>query len=297
MTTDDKTLSRIASLLRQAEGTSNEHEADAYMQAAQRLASTHAIDLAVARAHTARAERRSAPTHRTITLGPPRKRGLRTYVQLFLVIAAANDVTCNIAHNSTYVVAFGFEEDIAVTEALYASLVIQMVRACDAYLNTGAYLDDLAWRRVTRTDRYGYRYRTEAFAPVSKTMARINFHQGFASRIGQRLRAAAEQAKREAIAADRALMERTSIEQSTPAPDLDSKSGTELAIIGKAVEIADYYTEHSDAKGTWKGARARTDAAPGARSAGDQAGRTARLGTEKEIGGARKALRPTADGR
>ena len=35
----DKTLARIAGLLRQAEGTNNEHEADTYMQAAQRLVS------------------------------------------------------------------------------------------------------------------------------------------------------------------------------------------------------------------------------------------------------------------
>lgn len=33
---EDKTLTRIAGLLRQAEGTDNQHEADAYLQAAQR---------------------------------------------------------------------------------------------------------------------------------------------------------------------------------------------------------------------------------------------------------------------
>ena len=54
--TGDRTLVRIAALLRQAEGTSNEHEADAFMQAAQRLATTLSIDLAVARAHTAKRE-------------------------------------------------------------------------------------------------------------------------------------------------------------------------------------------------------------------------------------------------
>ena len=36
--TDDKMLARIAALLRQAEGTDNSHEADAFMGAAQRLA-------------------------------------------------------------------------------------------------------------------------------------------------------------------------------------------------------------------------------------------------------------------
>jgi hypothetical protein len=51
--TDDKMLARIAALLRQAESTDNTHEADAFMAAAQRLATTTSIDLAVARAHAA----------------------------------------------------------------------------------------------------------------------------------------------------------------------------------------------------------------------------------------------------
>ncbi|MEO6794476.1 MAG: DUF2786 domain-containing protein, partial [Mycobacterium sp.] len=42
-------LARIAALLRQAEGTDNAHEADAFMSAAQRLATATSIDLAVAR--------------------------------------------------------------------------------------------------------------------------------------------------------------------------------------------------------------------------------------------------------
>ena len=47
--TDDKMLARIAALLRQAEGTDNTHEAEAFMAAAQRLATATSIDLAVAR--------------------------------------------------------------------------------------------------------------------------------------------------------------------------------------------------------------------------------------------------------
>ena len=35
---DDKMLSRISALLRKAENTDNEHEAEAYLAAAQRLA-------------------------------------------------------------------------------------------------------------------------------------------------------------------------------------------------------------------------------------------------------------------
>lgn len=172
--TDDRMLARIAALLRQAEGTDNPHEAEAFMTAAQRLATATAIDLAVARAHSVTRTASQVPTQRTVTIGEPGSRGLRTYVQLFAGIAAANDVRCDVASNSTYVYAYGFAEDIDATHALYASLVVQMVRACDLYLATGAH------------------------RPTPTITARLNFQLAFGSRIAQRLSEARDQARREA---------------------------------------------------------------------------------------------------
>ncbi|CAM2980659.1 hypothetical protein BST27_03630 [Mycobacterium intermedium] len=171
--TDDKMLSRIAALLRQAEGTDNPHEADAFMAAAQRLATATSIDLAVARSHAATRSAAQGPTQRTITIGEAGTRGLRTYVQLFVLIAAANDVRCDIATNSTFVYAYGFPQDIDTTHALYASLVVQMVRASDAYLATGAH------------------------RPTPTITARLNFQLAFGARVGQRLAEAREEARRE----------------------------------------------------------------------------------------------------
>src|SRR6478752_647585 len=136
---NDKMLARIAALLRQAEGTDNVHEAEAFMTAAQRLATATSIDLAVARAHSAQRTAAQAPVQRTITIGEPGTRGLRTYVQLFVVIAMANDVKCDVASNSTYVYAYGFGEDIDASHALYAGLLVQMVRASDTYIASGAH--------------------------------------------------------------------------------------------------------------------------------------------------------------
>lgn len=184
--TDDKMLARIAALLRQAEGTDNAHEAEAFMAAAQRLATATSIDLAVARSHSAHRSAAQAPAQRTITIGDAGSRGLRTYVQLFAVIAAANDVRCDVASNSTFVYAYGFTEDIDATHALYASLVVQMVRACDAYLATGAH------------------------RPTPTITARLNFQLAFGTRIGQRLSQARDEAKRE-VANDRARAPGTAI--------------------------------------------------------------------------------------
>ena len=174
MSTDEKMMGRIAALLRQAEGTDNPHEAEAFMAAAQRLATATSIDLAVARDHSDKRTKAQDPVQRTITIGEPGARGLRTYVQLFVVIAAANDVKCDVASNSTFVYAYGFPEDIDATHALYTSLVMQMVRASQDYIASGAH------------------------RPTPTITARINFQLAFGARIGKRLAEAREQAQREA---------------------------------------------------------------------------------------------------
>jgi hypothetical protein len=171
---EDKMLARIAALLRQAEGTDNVYEADAFMAAAQRLATATSIDLAVARSHAAQRSASQRPVQRTVTIGAAGTKGLRTYVQLFVVVAAANDVRCDVASNSTFVYAYGFGEDIDASHALYASLVIQMVRASDTYIGSGAH------------------------RPTPTITARLNFQLAFGARVGQRLAEARDQARHQA---------------------------------------------------------------------------------------------------
>jgi hypothetical protein len=172
--TDDKMLARIAALLRQAEGTDNPHEAEAFMAAAQRLATATSIDLALARAHSAERTKAQMPLQRTITIGQAGTKGLRTYVQLFVVIGMANDVKCDVASNSTFVYAYGFAEDIDATHALYTSLLVQMVKASESYIASGAH------------------------RPTPTITARLNFQLAFGARIGQRLTQARDEAQREA---------------------------------------------------------------------------------------------------
>ncbi|MFV8048178.1 DUF2786 domain-containing protein [Mycobacterium sp. 48b] len=176
---DDKMLARIAALLRQAEGTDNSHEAEAFMAAAQRLATATSIDLAMARSHSAERTKAQMPVQRTVTIGEAGTKGLRTYVQLFVVIGMANDVKCDVASNSTFVYAYGFAEDIDATHALYTSLVLQMVKASESYIASGAH------------------------RPTPTITARLNFQLAFGARIGQRLSEAKEEAQQEADRNDR----------------------------------------------------------------------------------------------
>ena len=244
----DKMLARIAALLRQAEGTDNAHEAEAFMAAAQRLATATSIDLAVARSYAATRTTAQAPVQRTITIGNAGTRGLRTYVQLFAVIAAANDVKVDVASNSTFVYAYGFPEDIDSSHALYASLLMQMVRASEAYLASGAH------------------------RPIPTITARLNFQLAFGARIGQRLVQAREEVTAEA--------------QSGSA----SHPGTALALHNKEIELTDFYSRESKARGTWQAQRASAGYSSAARRAGDRAGRRARLGGSPELPNGRTQL-------
>ena len=268
---DEKYLTRLAALLRQAESTSNEHEAEAFMAAAQRLATATSIDLAVARAHSARSEQRSAPIAKRIEIGPPGKRALRTYVQLFLAIARANDLTCDLASNSTYVIAYGFATDIETCEALYASLVVQMVRASDAYLRSGAYRREQ--RYVEEIGWDGRRRRVRK--PVHGITARISFQTAFARRIGERLTAEREQATEQVLR-----------EEVTPA----GSPGTALVLQEKALEISDFYGRTSTARGSWRGWEGTGRSSTLAQRAGRRAADAARTRPLTELPEQRRAL-------
>ncbi|MFC4373994.1 DUF2786 domain-containing protein [Nocardia halotolerans] len=255
-------LTRIGGLLRQAEGTDNAHEAEAFMAAAQRLATRSSIDLAVARSHIRGRERRPAPVQRIIPIGEPGRKGLRTYVQLFVAIASANDVRCDVARTSTQVYAYGFAADIDACEALYTSLLIQMVRASDHYIKSGAYRDATVVKVVTEK-RLGRTVRRRVQAPVAGVTARLNFQMAFAARIGARL----AEARAEVVAEESA----------------SASTGTALALRDKELALTDFYTATSEARGTWRGPQTSTGHSAGARRAGDRAGRSARLGTAPEL--------------
>ncbi|WP_206486826.1 DUF2786 domain-containing protein [Rhodococcus sp. KRD162] len=267
----DKMLTRIGGLLRQAESTDNPHEAEAFMEAAQRLATSASVDLAVARSHSASRERQATPSQKVIPIGEPGKRGLKTYVQLFVSIAHANDVQCDVARSSTQVFAYGFDSDIETTEALYSSLLIQMVRASDAYIKSGAYKSETAIRTVTEVmNRRRYTRREEV--PVAAVTARLNFQTAFASRIGVRLSEVKKETEAEAIEQEQ------------------QGAGTALVLRNKEIELRDYYRQTSTARGHWRSQSANAGYSEGARKAGDRAGRNAKIGAHAEIDGASRQL-------
>ncbi|MDX3260759.1 DUF2786 domain-containing protein [Streptomyces sp. MI02-2A] len=276
----DRMLDKLSKLLRQAESAKNPAEAEAFMQKAQSLASTHSIELAIARQHTAKKEQREQPTHKVIAIGEKKKLGNAHFIDLFRWVAYNNDVTLNIGNDNTYVIAFGMPSDIEVVEVLYASLVFQMVESANAWLKTGEYKSEKVWRSVRKRDRWGGSWVEEQYVTITPQAARKNFYEGFGARVYQRLSAARLEAVMAAEAREVEIRGERGSEES---------SSTALVLKAKADEVKEYHAKHSTAKGTWKGSSVSVRS-HAARSAGDDAGRTARLGTAKAIGGSRTSI-------
>lgn len=290
-------IEKIAKLLALAEATKNEAEAAAYMEKAQALATLNAIDLAKARSLDPAKKKSSVPVQRRITLGESGTRGLNTYVELFDGIGLANDVKCNIAHNSTYVIAFGFPEDIDATETLFRSLLVQMVTASQEYRKTDEWKKDTVYRpsEFVSYDRNNKRcgaaravrdvYIPGGYRPVTWLTARLEFQEAYAYRISSRLRDAKNKAEAEAKAADAAAAALIPVADNVGA----AAPGTELVLKAKREEVDLFYKETSRARGHWKGGYTSKGAAT-SRAAGGAAANNARLSGQKTLGGSKRAL-------
>lgn len=173
-------LEKIAKLLNQAENAGTEAEAATFMAKAQSLASAHSIDLARAR-HATKAKERTVPVQRTIHIGERGTRGLRTICDLYLNIAAANDIRVTISHDATRVYAVGFAEDLDISEALFASLQVQQANAL------AVFKADASWKAEKVFHEGKSYWDMGEWKPQTWLTARLNFQDAYAARIGTRL--------------------------------------------------------------------------------------------------------------
>lgn len=244
-------MEKISALPAKAEATNNKHEAEAYFAKAQELATAWQVDLEIARAGGSGAKR-SSPTVKRINIGRARQVGLSTLAELFMAIGEANGVRFTVAKNSTYVNAFGFDEDIRMSEALYAPLAVQMMSASLQYLTTGEH----------------------KILGVHGKTARVNFQCAFASRIGARLHAA----RNEALRNQQQQYSVDHIESESPA-----EVGFEVVLAGRQAEVDQYFDANARVSGTYRGTKL-TGAGLEAWLAGEIAGNRAALGTEARLG-------------
>jgi hypothetical protein len=124
-TADDKTLDRIRKLLAKAEGTTNEHERQTFMDVAQRLMAKYGIDRArLGHLHPGS----DTPGRRVIVAYHP-----WANEQLRLMYGVAEAVRCKCIRLSggrggtdPKIEVFGYDSDMERAELLYTSLLVQM---------------------------------------------------------------------------------------------------------------------------------------------------------------------------
>jgi hypothetical protein len=242
----DRLVDKVGKLLAQAEGTDNEHEAAAFVERAQQLATEHAVDLERARARQRDRHRRGGGeplVQERIDVGVRGRRGNRHRVLLYTAVAGPNDVLVNVANDSTFVLGFGHRADLEVVERLWASLAVQMTAAAQRRLDDGEHR----------------RHRVAALS------WRLSFYDGFIAAVAERLAAA----RARAVAHE-------------PVPTPAGEPSAALVLREKGERVKDFYAATSQARGSWRGTGSGRTAVSGhARQAGHSDGHRADIGQDR----------------
>lgn len=264
-------IERISKLLNKAENAGTPHEAHVYFEKAQALATAHSISLAKARLHAPATGRPAVPINRTIRVGEPRRHANRHLVRLFAVVGDVNGIQVDVARNSTYVIAYGFTDDLDAAEVLWERIATQMVRFGELFLATEDWRDD---QRIVR-DRGRH-----VLAPMTRQTARSTYYFSFVDTIHDRLMAARDAAVR------------TSQQQDLSSESVGSGAGgTALALRQKAEQVSSFYRNQSEARGSWNGNRSSVSGRAGsATEAGARDAHRVDLSEHKAVDGGRGAL-------
>lgn len=164
---DTRALQRVRALLAKAENTDFPHEAEAYTAKAQELMTRHSIDYAMLGA--AKVSGREEPVGRRVAVDNPYEAPKAILLDVTATANRCHAVWSRIFGFSTIV---GFPADIAATELLFTSLLLQATTAM----------------RTAGSQKDG---RTTSF--------RRSFLTAYANRIGQRLHQASKSATDEAV--------------------------------------------------------------------------------------------------
>jgi len=123
---DDPVLVRVRALLAQAESTTFEAEAETFTAKAQELMARHAIDMAMLCAQSAHDER---PTSIRLPIDDP-----YADIKSLLLDRVAKHSRCKAVFHPSYALStvVGFRSDVAATEMLFTSLLVQAQTALQA---------------------------------------------------------------------------------------------------------------------------------------------------------------------
>lgn len=268
----DGTVRRVAALLAKAESTASPEESEAYLAKAALVAQRHSIDLAVAAWSAGRDA--DQPTHRMLTIGPPRASLNKHLVALLVSVARTWSVPVDVGHGSTYVLLYGVAVDLDQVESVFVTASTLMIGRAEEHVRSGT------WRGTS------YRGPDGAVRPVTAAVARTAFCLGFIQRLAQRL----------AVARSRAASASGSpSDAGTRTASATGGAGDDrvaLALRARELAVTDYHRATTRARGSWRGSTSAAGSALGSRRAGERA---AEEYDRRSLPGRRRAL-PGAHG-
>lgn len=262
---EDGTVRRVAALLAKAESTASPEESEAYLAKAALVAQRHSIDLAVAAWSAGRGS--DQPTHRMLTIGPPRAALNKHLVALLVCVARTWAVRVDVGHGSTYVLLYGMSSDLDQVESVFVTASTLMVGRADEHVRSQA------WRGTS------YRGPDGAPRPVTASVARTAFCLGFIQRLAQRLATARRQAAGEPTTLPGA--------PGSPSTTQADRDRVALALRARELAVTDYHRATTRARGTWRGSASAAGSAAGSRRAGERA---AEEYDRRSLPGQRRAL-------
>lgn len=255
---DDGIVTRLSKIYAQADAPGRTaEEKKTFLEKAQRMASQHAIDLAMIRKRDAdRNDKHERPiTGELFSLGGLANVTQRNLaVELGSAICRAHGARCTIRGKSMYMTFYGYPEDVHLTELMLARVTPMMFEEAEKYVKTAEH----------------------KASGVATASAKITFCKHFAWEVGRRLADAAKEAEREAVAREAETLEITD----------GRPTSTELVLRDKEIEVHDYVEyefKRQGVKGSWKGSNTSTWSGQAAR-AGESAAQSANLFGRKELG-------------
>lgn len=256
-------MERLASLIALADRAENDHERELAMERAEKLSAAIGVELAVARMHAAERTREKTEVpvaDRIVQVNDYSARPLHraAMVELFCAITPAHDIRVLIGSDNCIIFCYGFESDIKVVEALFAMLSLQMVSEADAAIKRG----EQKWVIDEDNRKIG----------VDGRVFRRNFYEGFTKTIAGRLWARRVEATK--------VVDDASGEKQT---------GT-IALLDKTKTVDEFYEEQIKHRklGTFKGVDNSDSSFQDAISAGNAAGKRAKLGlSDRDVDGSK----------
>lgn len=252
-----KSLDRLSKIIAQADRAGTEEERATYMEKAQEMSALIGVELAVARAHHA-AKERELPIKRAVQLNDwSAKPQLRQAMfDLWCAVADNHDLRYTFDTGLYRASCYGLPSDIDLSEKLYTTLAVQMVREADEVI-----------KHTNILQTYG----------VNGRVWRFSFYEGFAARVSGRL----WEAKRKAAA---------KIDDAEPV----GSTSTAIVLRDKKEEINAFYEEetaHLKIREWRRDTGYTQDYTGNARRAGSAAADRANIGArDNDLAGGRKEL-------